>query len=82
MGGRRRRRQVIRIPKKKLPKVFVCPKCGAQSIRVEMKSGIAIIKCGNCGLSGEVEVSPIHEEVDAYCKFTDLFYSGKLGGEK
>jgi len=76
----RRRRRVIRLPKKRLPKVFRCPRCGGESIRVERLKGgdKAVVRCGVCHLSGEVEVEPYYEDVDIYCRFADLYYSGKL----
>jgi len=72
----RRRRKVIRIPRRKLPAVFLCPKCGKQAIRVEILKGggVAEINCGSCGLNDEVRIDKPLATVDAYCKFTDRFY--------
>jgi len=75
----RRRRKVVKLPKKKLPKTFLCPKCGEEAVRVIMeKAAPAIVMCGKCGLKAEISVSPQDQLVDLYCKFTDKFYSGAL----
>lgn len=51
----RRRRKVTRIPKKRLPKYFDCPKCcGSKTITIrisEAKNATATVTCGKCGES-------------------------------
>ncbi|MEM2147567.1 MAG: hypothetical protein QXJ94_03055 [Candidatus Bathyarchaeia archaeon] len=75
----RRRRKVVRIPKKRLPKFFSCPICGKQTIRVEIlrEEGRAIVSCGSCGTREEFPVKKALAEIDVYCMFTDKIYGGK-----
>ena len=61
----RRRRKVVHIPKKHLPKFFSCPRCGKAH---------AIVRCSTCGLKEEFGIKPAQGEVDVYCMFTDSVY--------
>jgi len=73
----RRRRKVVKIPKRNLPKFFLCPKCGKEAIKVSMSKDkdVANLKCGNCGLAEDIPFSGSLREVDIYCKFIDSVYN-------
>jgi transcription elongation factor Elf1 len=86
----RRRRKVVHIPKKHLPKFFSCPRCGKETVSVEIQrdEARAVAVCSNCGLKEEFPIKPAQGEVDVYCMFTDRIYgssrrtpSAKVGGQ-
>jgi transcription elongation factor Elf1 len=72
----RRRRKVVHIPKKHLPKFFSCPRCGKETVSIEIQRDEARAKavCSNCGLKEEFQIKPAQGEVDVYCMFTDSIY--------
>lgn len=72
----RRRRKVVRIPKKHLPKLFACPKCGKETVTVQVyrDQARASVGCGSCGLKEEFPLKPAQGEIDIYCMFTDKVY--------
>jgi len=75
----RRRRRVIRIVKKKLPTVFVCPRCGEEAVRVTIAkdTGKAVVLCALCNLKDEFPAHPAAQPIDVYSYFTDRFYGVK-----
>ena len=72
----RRRKKVVRIPKKHLPKLFPCPKCGKETVRVEIfrDRASATVGCGSCGMKEDFSIKPAQSEIDVYCMFTDKLY--------
>ncbi len=72
----RRRRKVVRMPKKHLPKFFSCPRCGKETVRVKIfrDEGRAVVSCGSCDAREEFQVRLAQSEVDVYCMFTDKIY--------
>ncbi|UCH31457.1 MAG: hypothetical protein JSV05_08165 [Candidatus Bathyarchaeota archaeon] len=73
----RRRRKVVRIPKKRLPQVFLCPRCGKETIRVEFvkDEDKALVRCGSCNLADGFSIKQAYKDIDVYCKFTDKYYN-------
>jgi len=84
----RRRKKVVHIPKKRLPKFFSCPKCGKETVRVEIfrEESRAVAGCSSCGLQEEFTIKSAQGEVDVYCKLTDRVYGSSkrsaTGAEK
>ncbi|MDR1993002.1 MAG: hypothetical protein LBQ98_05845 [Nitrososphaerota archaeon] len=72
----RRRKKVVHIPKKKLPKFFSCPMCGKETVRVEISRAgdNALTQCSSCGLKEEFPLKTAQGAVDAYCMLTDKIY--------
>jgi transcription elongation factor Elf1 len=81
--GRRKRRE-LKIIRKTIPEIFQCPKCGVKAVSVEVTKEkqegypVAIVKCGNCGLTSNFVMKPLMKKVDVYNKFIDAFYSGVI----
>lgn len=75
----RRRRRVIRIVKKRLPTVFVCPRCGEEAVRVTIAkdTGKATVLCALCSLKDEFQAHPAAQMIDVYSYFADRFYGVK-----
>lgn len=72
----RRKRKVVHLPKKHLPKFFSCPRCGKETVRVEIfrDGDRAIVSCGSCSAKEEFPIKPAQSSVDVYCMFTDKIY--------
>ena len=75
MGRRKSRRKIRLRPKKTLPKIFQCPRCGAVSVRVSVSKAEeeVVVKCTMCGLSSQLEYKDFYHPVDYYARFLDEY---------
>ncbi len=88
MARRRRKykKQPLLRPIPRLPSVFECPNCGVQMVSVkkikeernELGQVKAVVRCGKCGLYGELWVPDIFQSVDIYHRFLDMYLEGEL----
>ena len=77
----RRRRKVLRVNKRALPKVFSCPHCGVVAVRITSHQDevsqdyITIVACGNsnCKLRREFRFATQKPDIDVYNTFVDDF---------
>ncbi len=77
----RRRKKVLRISRKTLPKVFACPHCGMQTIRITShidetsQDTVFLLACGNttCNLRRELRYPTKRADIDVYNTFVDDF---------
>jgi len=75
----RKKRKVIKIFKKTLPKILACPICGNISLVVNRVSDENVkIKCGTCKLSYEYHASKNKENIDIYNEFVDKVNRGEI----
>ena len=72
----RRRKQVVKIVKRTLPELYLCPSCGKNTVKstVNRDKGRAAVICSSCGLKSAFPATERMGEVDAYCAFVDKFY--------
>ena len=82
LGRRRRGRRIRPRPKRKLPEIFQCPRCGEETVSVSKDKELGVIKvtCSNCGLSYQFEPNPYLHPVDYYSRFIDKFEESATGG--
>lgn len=72
----RRRKTAEKIIRRKLPELYVCPKCGKNTVKAAINKKLltAVVICSDCGLHTKFPVTPKMTSVDAYCKFIDDYY--------
>lgn len=80
MGRRKSRRKIRTRPRRALPKVFQCPRCGSVSVSVSLDKSneLVHVRCVSCGLSADFEYREFYQPVDYYAKFLDV-YEGLAG---
>jgi transcription elongation factor Elf1 len=73
----RRRKQVIKIVRRSLPELYLCPKCGKNTVKatISKTKNRATVICSSCGLKSGFEATSSMIAVDAYCSFVDHYYS-------
>lgn len=77
----RRRRKVLRVNKRSLPKVFSCPRCGVVAVRITSHQDelsqdfVTVVACGNanCKLRHEFRFLTQKPDIDVYNTFVDDF---------
>jgi len=74
----RRRKRAVKIVRRALPELYLCPSCGKNTVKstVSKKRERAVVICSSCGLNTSFPSTPGMGEVDAYCRFVDIFYEG------
>ncbi|RLF13253.1 MAG: hypothetical protein DRJ68_01605 [Thermoprotei archaeon] len=81
MGGRRRRRKVVKRVVRRTPKVFKCPRCDNISVTViedEENPEQVVVLCSVCGLKAKFNKVKKYENVHYYNKFVDCYYMGEV----
>ncbi|MGA2663950.1 MAG: hypothetical protein ABSF83_03315 [Nitrososphaerales archaeon] len=77
----RRRRKVLRVNKRSLPKVFPCPRCGVVAVRITSHQDdvsqdfVTVVACGSagCKLRREFRFPTDKPDIDVYNTFVDDF---------
>ena len=79
----RRRRRVVKIVRRRLPELYLCPQCGKNTVKatVSKEREQAIVICSNCSLAATYPSDQNMMEVDAYCLFVDNFYNRSVREE-
>ncbi|MEM0021518.1 MAG: hypothetical protein QW039_03035 [Fervidicoccaceae archaeon] len=81
MGRRKKKRAQPKRIVRKIPKIFVCPHCSRQSLRISVTAkpsddfAVADAICGECGFCARFKVPKLYQPVDAYGKLIDLYDS-------
>ncbi|RLG53082.1 MAG: hypothetical protein DRN96_00705 [Thermoproteota archaeon] len=73
MGGRRKKKRVIRRRPRRPKSIYPCPICQREGVivKIDKKEGRAVVACMFCGFSDTTEVMPGEEKVDIYSRIVD-----------
>ena len=75
----RKKRKIVKLQKRKLPTVYLCPKCGEESVKINIeKKPNAMITCGKCELKAAISFQLYEKPIDIYCNFVDKYYRGEV----
>ena len=74
----RRRKKAVKIVRRTLPELYLCPRCVKNTVKatISKKRERAVVVCSSCGLNTYFPSTPGMGDVDAYCRFVDIFYEG------
>ena len=72
----RRRKQVVKIIRRTLPELYLCPRCGKNTVKagINKATKTATVICSSCSLRSSFAAKSNMVPVDAYCAFVDQFY--------
>jgi transcription elongation factor Elf1 len=75
-GMGRRRKQVVKIVRRTLPELYLCPRCGKNTVKasINKSTSMATVICSSCSLRSSFAAKTNMASVDAYCIFVDHFY--------
>ncbi|MHA1990501.1 MAG: hypothetical protein ACW981_02275 [Candidatus Hodarchaeales archaeon] len=76
--GRKLHRKIPTKPKPSLPRIFECPRCEAEAVKIEIKeepTSIATVMCGNCHITKTfTELKKLYDKVDVFGIWVDSYY--------
>ncbi|MBQ03261.1 hypothetical protein CL673_00905 [Candidatus Bathyarchaeota archaeon] len=73
----RRKKQVTKYIRRALPELFLCPRCGKNTVKASINKAEskATVICSNCSLRTSFAATRNLMSVDAYCTFIDQYYT-------
>ena len=73
----RRRKRVVKIIRRTLPELYLCPRCGKNTVKASINKSQtkATVICSSCSLKSSFDATRNMVPVDAYCTFVDQFYA-------